>query len=99
MRFGIRINFRLNRKRALLAELLRTEGEQAQILPVSLSQQRLWLLAQIEPGSAAYNIWVGLRLRGALNRDPLEKSLHAIVDRHESLRTTFDIRDAKPVQV
>lgn len=99
MRFGKRINFRLNRKRALLAELLQTEDEQAQILPVSLSQQRLWLLAQIEPGTAAYNIWVGLRLRGALNLDPLEKSLHAIVDRHESLRTTFDIRGAEPVQI
>jgi Condensation domain len=99
MQFINRIKFRVERQRALVAELLKAESRQAQILPVSVAQQRLWFLAQLEPATAAYNIWVGLRLHGILNRAVLERSLQAIIDRHESLRTTFEIRNAEPVQV
>ena len=67
--------------------------------PVSLNQQRLWILDQLEPGIAAYHITACLRLTGPLVVDALERSLGAIVDRHESMRTTFGVRDGAPVQL
>ncbi len=60
-----------------------------QTLPLSFAQQRLWFLAQLDGGSAAYHIPAGLRLRGALDERALKRALDCIVARHESLRTTF----------
>ncbi|MBB2488157.1 amino acid adenylation domain-containing protein, partial [Mitsuaria sp. WAJ17] len=61
-------------------------------LPLSFAQQRLWMLAQIEPdANAAYNIPLALRLRGPLNEDALASALAAVVKRHESLRTRFEL--------
>src|SRR6201996_1023361 len=65
-------------------------------LPLSRSQQRLWFLAQVDPENPVYNIVVALRLSGQLNRDALDASLHALVQRHESLRTSFYERNGKP---
>jgi len=58
-------------------------------LPLSLAQQRLWFLTQMEPGSAAYHIPALLRLSGRLDLDALQAALDAVVARHEALRTTF----------
>ncbi|MCF5710780.1 AMP-binding protein, partial [Pseudomonas syringae] len=70
-----------------------------QDLPLSFSQQRLWFLAQLEGGSAAYHIPAGLRVRGALDKPALERALDRIVARHEVLRTTFlQDQDQDPVQ-
>ncbi|WP_017902380.1 amino acid adenylation domain-containing protein, partial [Pseudomonas asplenii] len=60
-----------------------------QVLPLSFAQQRLWFLAQLDGGSAAYHIPAGLRLRGSLDRVALKQALDRIVARHEALRTTF----------
>jgi acyl carrier protein len=68
-------------------------------LPLSFAQQRLWFVDQLEPGSAAYNLPLGVRLTGRLDVDALERSLHKVVQRHETLRTRFEVSDAKPVQV
>jgi amino acid adenylation domain-containing protein len=66
--------------------------------PLSFSQQQLWLIEQITPGSIAYNIPLVLRLRGALNIEMLHASLNEIVRRHEVLRTTFVLAGEQPVQ-
>jgi hypothetical protein len=65
----------------------------------SFAQQRLWFLDQLEPGSAAYNINFAIRLKGELNQQALQQALDKLVERHESLRTTFDTDDDVPVQV
>ncbi|NJC10948.1 amino acid adenylation domain-containing protein [Micromonospora profundi] len=57
---------------------------------LSFDQERLWLESQIRPG-AAYHVHGRLRLRGALDVAALERSVRAIVDRHEILRTTFPV--------
>ena len=67
--------------------------------PLSINQQRLWILDQLRPGIAANHITVCLRLTGPLVTDALERSLQAVVDRHESLRTTFGFRDNAPLQL
>jgi amino acid adenylation domain-containing protein len=66
--------------------------------PLSFSQQRLWFLHQLEPNKA-FNISIGIRLKGALNLSALQQTLDAIVTRHEALRTTFMAADDHPIQV
>lgn len=66
---------------------------------LSYSQERLWVLDQIEPGSATYVIPVALHLRGALRVDALSNALNALVVRHEALRTTFHEVNGTPVQL
>ena len=80
-------------KRALIADLLSVEA-----LPASPTQQGLWVLSQLEPSSAAYHVPVGIRFKGPLRTDVLERSFQAIVARHDSLRTTFELQGALLVQ-
>ncbi|MFB1481437.1 amino acid adenylation domain-containing protein [Corallococcus sp. RDP092CA] len=68
-------------------------------LPLSFSQQRLWLIDQLEPGSAAYNIFLALRVEGALDVAALEQAFAALIARHESLRTVFVSKEGEPTQV
>ena len=68
-------------------------------LPLSFAQQRLWFLHQLEPASATYNEHAAHRLRGALDRDALVRSLGEIVRRHEVLRTVFVANGGSPRQV
>ncbi|MCP4654861.1 MAG: amino acid adenylation domain-containing protein, partial [bacterium] len=76
----------------------RSEGEEA--APLSFAQQRLWFLAQLEPGVAAYNIPLALRLRGPFFRAALAATLSEIVRRHQALRTRFvDRPQGEPYQV
>jgi arthrofactin-type cyclic lipopeptide synthetase C len=65
-------------------------------LPLSYAQQRLWFLAQMSGGSAAYHIPLGLHLRGALDALALERALRRLVERHESLRSHFVEQDGEP---
>ncbi len=67
--------------------------------PVEASwhQRRLWFLAQMESGSAAYHVplaWritesLGTDLDSVLDSDLLRRCLGEVVARHQALRTTF----------
>ncbi len=74
-------------------------GSQESYMPVSFSQQRMWFLDQFEPGSPYYNIPTAVRLTGSVNVEVLTKCLNEIVQRHESLRTTFSTLNNLPIQV
>ena len=102
-------------KRALLELLLRERGaaragdssssppiprrQANQPAPLSFAQQRLWFLNHWEPGAPVYNVCIAACVRGPLNIPVLERSLNAVVQRHEILRTTFSLSDGQPVQV
>lgn len=68
-------------------------------VPLSAAQQRLWMLHQLDPQSHVYNDFYAVRLTGPLHADLMEKSLNEIVNRHESLRTTFQFANGELVQV
>ena len=70
-----------------------------QELPLSFAQQRLWFLDQLEPDSPLYSVPAAIRVEGTLDVDALERSLHAVVQRHEVLRTVFTALEGKPLQV
>ena len=76
--------------------LPRAEGERC---PLSLTQQRLWFLDQLFPGSPAYNEPTALRLEGKLDSASLSRALDEIVARHEALRTVFALAEGEPYQV
>ena len=69
------------------------------VVPASFAQQRLWFINQFEPGSPVYNVSQAYRVKGRLDVAALESSLNEIVQRHESLRTTFALENGEPVQV
>jgi amino acid adenylation domain-containing protein len=66
---------------------------------LSQAQRRLWVLTQMDPESAAYNVPLHFALRGPLRRDALEQAFAELVARHESLRTRFTAGDGEPRQV
>ncbi len=67
--------------------------------PLSFAQQRLWFIHQTEPQSAAYNVICAWQISGPLNLKAFKQSLHAIVQRHESFRTSFVEIETQPVQI
>lgn len=69
------------------------------VMPVSFSQQRLWLLDQLTIGGSQYNIPRAFHLTGKLDRRALRASVNDLIDRHEVLRTCFKSEQGQPVQV
>ncbi|MEU5247561.1 condensation domain-containing protein, partial [Streptomyces asoensis] len=62
----------------------------------SFSQQRLWFLDQLRPGTADHLLPLALRLRGDLDTEALAAALADVVDRHEVLRTRYAAADGEP---
>src|SRR5262245_17611922 len=60
---------------------------------LSLPQQRLWFLHQLDPSSPAYNLTTALDLRGPLDAPALAQALRTIVERHDTLRMSFPLVD------
>ncbi|MBF6170576.1 non-ribosomal peptide synthetase [Nocardia blacklockiae] len=74
-----------------------------QRVPLSAAQRRLWFLNRFNAAAGdevagVYNVPVALRLRGALDPDALRAALHAVQQRHETLRTVFPELEGEPFQ-
>ncbi|HEY6321837.1 MAG TPA: amino acid adenylation domain-containing protein, partial [Thermoanaerobaculia bacterium] len=69
--------------------------------PLSWGQRALWLLdRRVAGGNPAYVLAGAARTtRQALAADALERALRTLVQRHPSLRTTFELDGEEPVQV
>ncbi|MFC7451439.1 amino acid adenylation domain-containing protein, partial [Rhodococcus daqingensis] len=68
-------------------------------IPLSLAQQRMWVLNQMAPDSAAYNIPAAIRLSGLLDVPALESAVLDVLERHEVLRTRYPDTADGPAQV
>ncbi len=74
--------------------------EECSTFPLSFAQLRIWLLDQFEANELVYyNVPLGVRLEGELNRDALHRAINAMIQRHEPLRTTFGVEKSQPVQI
>jgi amino acid adenylation domain-containing protein len=79
------------RQEMLARLLLQKKKQQPKRFALSFAQQRLWVLDQMEGGTAAYIVPAALQLRGSLDVTVLERCFGEVMRRHESLRTTFEI--------
>ncbi|WP_296235252.1 condensation domain-containing protein, partial [Pseudomonas sp. UBA4617] len=66
-------------------------------MPVSLSQQRLWLVDRLHGPSASYNMAASLSLNGLLDLAALRATFNALLARHEVLRSAYHDIDGEPV--
>lgn len=66
--------------------------------PLSRGQEAMWYIHRLDPGSPAYNVWDGLRLRGQLDLPAMQRSLQTLFERHPLLRATFHEVNGRPVQ-
>ncbi len=92
-----------------LAEYIQQAGREAYFIipqvpiseyyPVSSAQKRMYILNQLEPASTNYNITGTLKIEGQLNLLQLQYAICKLIQRHESLRTSFVVKGGKPVQI
>lgn len=66
--------------------------------PMSFAQQGMWLVQQMLPDPAAYNVPKVVRLSGRVNREGVRASLRVILERHEVLRAALVIQGEDLVQ-
>ncbi len=66
--------------------------------PLTIGQKRIWFLQQLEPTVPLRHLTLAARLKGLLHVHCLQEALNEIVQRHDSLRTSFEVLDGEPVQ-
>lgn len=66
--------------------------------PLSFTQERLWFLSLLEPGSPAHQHALALHLTGPLDRSALQRALEMLIQRHEALRAALCTQDGRPWQ-
>ncbi len=74
------------------------QAPKAEVYPASHAQQRLYLLHQMDRGSAAYTIAFAFRCTGEISAQTLGEALRRLGERHEPLRTGFETADGLIVQ-
>jgi amino acid adenylation domain-containing protein/non-ribosomal peptide synthase protein (TIGR01720 family) len=82
-----------------LADHALERAARGKTVPVSLAQQRLWVLDQLDPGSPSYTVPSDVRFDGPLDLGALTRAVTEIVRRHEALRTTFSALEGGAYQV
>ncbi|KAJ5985395.1 hypothetical protein N7522_012591 [Penicillium canescens] len=68
--------------------------------PLSLGQSRLYFLSQYLDDNIVLNCVISYTLSGKLDVSKLERSINAVIQRHENLRTSFytDEKQGNPMQ-
>ena len=79
-------------------QLVPEEAKTETSCPLSFAQEGLWFLHKLESDSSAYNICRLVRFKGELNVEALGWSLNRIIERHETLRTSFGTGE-EPCQI
>jgi amino acid adenylation domain-containing protein/thioester reductase-like protein len=68
------------------------------VYELSSAQERFWILEQLDPGNLAHRLPGRARLRGVLAAHTLRRALERLTERHEALRTSFELHDGRPLQ-
>jgi amino acid adenylation domain-containing protein len=83
-------------RRAEELPIVRVEGRE--FYPLSHAQRGLWFLHRLQPDNTFYNMVNRIVLEGPLDRAAFAQAAAALVERHDSLRTSFSVVGEEPVQ-
>jgi amino acid adenylation domain-containing protein len=72
--------------------------EQKEYYPLSAAQKRLYIMQHMGVDSVSYNQFMVLVLAGNVQKEKLQQTFSKLIQRHESLRTSFKIVEEEPVQ-
>jgi amino acid adenylation domain-containing protein len=72
--------------------------EKREYYPLYSAQKRLYIVHQLDKQGTGYNIPLALQLEGRVDKTRLENTFIRLVQRHESLRTSFEVVEEEPVQ-
>jgi tyrocidine synthetase-3 len=75
-----------------------TVVETKEYYDLSPAQKRLYIIGQMGIPSTNYNVAIPLVLEGDLKPGQLEETFQNLINRHESLRTSFHMKENKPIQ-
>lgn len=65
----------------------------------SFGQEQLWVLDQLLPGSARYNVPFAFDITGWVDDEALHWAVHELARRHPALRTSLSLVDGEVVQL
>lgn len=86
-----------SRSKAMLPPIVCTKETEGGY-PLSHVQRRLWVLEQMAPDAAAYNMPSAFLLEGPVDVGALESAVQLLVKRHEILRSVFVLDAGEPRQ-
>lgn len=78
---------------------IEAKEQQAESIPLSFAQQRLWFIDQFQGPSAHYNMPISLDVEGNFDVAIARQVLQHILDRHDVLRTVYVANDESATQV
>ncbi|HXO35765.1 MAG TPA: amino acid adenylation domain-containing protein [Candidatus Acidoferrales bacterium] len=64
--------------------------------PLSIAQERLWVLERLNPRNPAHNVSYGLRLQGPFDVEAFRRAWSEVVQKYEILSTQFEATDGVP---
>ncbi|MCK5057807.1 MAG: amino acid adenylation domain-containing protein, partial [Candidatus Aminicenantes bacterium] len=96
----VTIEEQADRIRAASTEIYQSikNAEEKEYYPLSSAQNRLFVVQQMEHGNTGYNTQTFVRLKGEVKREEFSRAFHKLIERHESLRTSFFMVAEVPVQ-
>ncbi|MCU0288310.1 MAG: condensation domain-containing protein, partial [Acidobacteria bacterium] len=74
-------------------------AEEKEFYPLTTVQKRIYVVHRMQAESKSYNISTILALEGKLDYERLENAFRQLLNRHESLRTSFLLINGEAVQV
>jgi len=72
--------------------------EKKEYYPLSLTQQRFYFIQKLNPGKVMLNMSISRELAGDIDVERLTRAFKSLIQRHETLRTSFIMVGAEPVQ-
>ncbi len=85
----------LRKYKSELIEIVRREAQskvsESRLEPSTIGQQAMYFLHLSAPYSPAYNVASACRIRSLVNVDAMREALHALIARHDALRTTLEM--------
>jgi amino acid adenylation domain-containing protein len=73
-------------------------AEKREYYMLSPAQERLYVLQQMIEDNIVYNVPQAVEIQGPLVEERLQTTVNKLVERHESLRTSFHMMGKEPVQ-